>query len=469
MARLIIDNITTDSFDWWITDLQYDFNKTYYHSVGITDVYFEDGGTELPGGVWSSYNAPTYTVEDISGGADGTPGESYLVYGYAATEDDDGNIYYWHIQEDSPQTVTLLSVDKLLTISRITETTAHWMIENLSHGFNTSHYLNAGITTEDFADGTRYLDENQILSLVEPTDEDSPANWVDGTLTRLTPDTTYTVYGFAKTLDKKFYKAGEYTFKTREPRPVLPSVSNFTVVQKANSKKTAICSWNTVDWEYATSYSIAVDTEFLEYYPDTQDYVETKIVKTGTALEYNEVEIEFPDYGLYYVLVIVHREGFGWYTVNAQITIEEIAYGPLWSWEDTEDRRIALYALENKGNIEDFKYQVWNELVDKVMDTINIDSVNGIEWYTSTDGGNTTHLSYYDTKMTESDRNITAARFNALKFNIGSREGACYIDPDTQITMSGTGIPDVSKGDIIYGWYFIRLTESLNNWIKSLE
>lgn len=154
---------------------------------------------------------------------------------------------------------------------------------------------------------------------------------------------------------------------------------------------------------------------------------------------------------------------------NLTITPPEKPAVTAWSWDTSNGSATvmqtsdAYIAVTNKGYTSDFSYKVWNDLVDKVKDVADY----GDGWYTTTYNGDTTYLSYDDTLMTSDDKNITAARFNALKFNIGSRNGSKYTDSSGNI-QSGTGISDVSRGDVIYGWYFTRLTESLNNVIKSL-
>lgn len=64
------------------------------------------------------------------------------------------------------------------------------------------------------------------------------------------------------------------------------------------------------------------------------------------------------------------------------------------------------------------------------------------------------YASYSSTRMSSSDKALTARRFNSLRYNIGS--------------YYPTGINEVSRGDTVYGWYFITITNSLNMWISSL-
>ena len=71
----------------------------------------------------------------------------------------------------------------------------------------------------------------------------------------------------------------------------------------------------------------------------------------------------------------------------------------------------------------------------------------GGSWFT-----NYTTLS--GAKASGSGPTLTAAMFNSVRLNIGSRVS--------------TGIPEVSTGGTIYGWYFVTLQDKLNQWIASL-
>lgn len=118
-----------------------------------------------------------------------------------------------------------------------------------------------------------------------------------------------------------------------------------------------------------------------------------------------------------------------------------------WDWQSSngiataQQTRNAYYAVTGNDAVSDFSYLVWNDLVDKTKEVLD---AYGYSW-------SNTFASYSATKMTASDRILTAARFNSLRFNIGS--------------YASTGIETVQKGDIIYGWYFTRLTDRLNSLI----
>lgn len=118
-----------------------------------------------------------------------------------------------------------------------------------------------------------------------------------------------------------------------------------------------------------------------------------------------------------------------------------------WSWIESNGNATALQtqiaygAITNKGAVSDFSYLVWNDLVDKVLEARRS---RGWDW-------NNNYADYGSTKMSYYDKTLTAARFNAVRYNIGS--------------MYSTGIQEVYTNDTVYGSYFITLVNSLNNAI----
>ena len=121
-----------------------------------------------------------------------------------------------------------------------------------------------------------------------------------------------------------------------------------------------------------------------------------------------------------------------------------------WSWTSSNgsasstQTRNAYTAVTSHGYTEDFSYLVWNDLVDKVQEILDAEG----------EGWSTMYASYSATRMTSSSKTLTATRFNALRQNIGAHVA--------------TGINEVSRGDRVYGDYFITLTDCINEWIDQL-
>lgn len=120
-----------------------------------------------------------------------------------------------------------------------------------------------------------------------------------------------------------------------------------------------------------------------------------------------------------------------------------------WSWEASNgsatdsQTQAAYYAITNNGKLTDFSYLVWNDMCECILAVMKI---KGHSWVSSSYG-----LTFDETLMTYSDKYMTAARFNSLRYNVGR--------------IYSTGISEVSKGDIIYGSYFVDLMDKVNEWI----
>ena len=121
-----------------------------------------------------------------------------------------------------------------------------------------------------------------------------------------------------------------------------------------------------------------------------------------------------------------------------------------WSWSSSNgtasasQTKAAYTALTNNGSTSDFSYLVWNDMCSKV---IEIENAAGLTWSTK-------YASYADTKMSSSDKVLTATRFNSLRYNIGR--------------SYSTGINEVTSGDTVYAWYFTTLARCMNEWIDQI-
>ena len=121
-----------------------------------------------------------------------------------------------------------------------------------------------------------------------------------------------------------------------------------------------------------------------------------------------------------------------------------------WSWSSSNgtasasQTKAAYTALTNNGSTSDFSYLVWNDMCSKV---IEIENAAGLTWSTK-------YASYADTKMSSSDKVLTATRFNSLRYNIGR--------------SYSTGINEVASGDTVYAWYFTTLARCMNESVDHI-
>lgn len=134
---------------------------------------------------------------------------------------------------------------------------------------------------------------------------------------------------------------------------------------------------------------------------------------------------------------------------STRVTTDKIVVAS-WSWSSSNgtasasQTKAAYTALTNNGSTSDFSYLVWNDMCSKV---IEIENAAGLTWSTK-------YASYADTKMSSSDKVLTATRFNSLRYNIGR--------------SYSTDIQEVSSGDTVYAWYFTTLARCMNEWINQL-
>lgn len=121
-----------------------------------------------------------------------------------------------------------------------------------------------------------------------------------------------------------------------------------------------------------------------------------------------------------------------------------------WSWTasngnaSASQTQAAYSAVVNKTAVTNFSYLVWNDLCDKVKEILD---ATGGSW-------DSTYATYANTKMTSSNKTLTATKFNSLRYNIGSHYS--------------TGIADVASNDDVLGSYFTKLASCINGWIDTL-
>lgn len=144
------------------------------------------------------------------------------------------------------------------------------------------------------------------------------------------------------------------------------------------------------------------------------------------------------------------RYSQGGCSTACESSVQEEPVIDYWYWDSsngsatTAQTKRAYAAITGYGATTDFSYKVWNDLVDKIYEA---KQAAGFSW-------NAKYASLSDTKMSSSDKVLTATRFNSARYNVG-------------IHVS-TGITDVYSGDPVYGWYFETITDSLNEWIASI-
>lgn len=273
---------------------------------------------------------------------------------------------------------------------------------------------------------------------------------------------TYTIYNVASGLCLNIYGSN------------ITSLSDNQNVTQWSSTGVTEQKWVLDDdvFLYNGPIRSAVDTNFaLNIYTTTKN-CDVYPISKNTASDYtvttefisgadNTYYIKLAAHGLYLTAPSLSQgASIGWAnrdgTEYQQWVFEEVSDVPVvppvdpissWYWSTT-----ASNAMNNKGPASAVTWQEWNSLCDKVQECLDR---AGESWYTyyGPNGGYTP--TYAATRMSSTDKAMTAARFNAVRGNIGSH--------------ASTGISPVSKGDKVMGSYFLSIVNALNNWISILN
>lgn len=102
----------------------------------------------------------------------------------------------------------------------ITTNSCSWAVYDLESTFTSNNYISAGIALGQ-ANGTSSPPFGTIAKNYPPPPPGSTYG-TGGTVTGLSPGTTYTFYGFAQSVNGNYYPAGSFTFTTEEEPPPDP-------------------------------------------------------------------------------------------------------------------------------------------------------------------------------------------------------------------------------------------------------
>jgi len=142
-----------------------------------------------------------------------------------------------------------------------------------------------------------------------------------------------------------------------------------------------------------------------------------------------------------------------------------------WSWEVSNGNatdammKSASDAILHQGFCSDFHRTVWNDLVDKVAEVITLCNLT---W-------DSTYCAAKDCKISVQYGALTARMFNSVAWNIyrfgvvswkwSVVKGTGYVGRNTFRGYGSYG----ANADVLYGWYFIELTDKLNRVIEVLK
>ena len=250
------------------------------------------------------------------------------------------------------------------------------------------------------------------------------------TFTGLSPGTRYTIQAYVRDEDTNTETWISVKLYTNSADAYVSVVkTNFTAIDVRLKGLTT--EYTSVKWYINNNYS---GTQTLSNTGNGPVYTFKSGLKPG------------------YTYTIKARIYIGSTYVEKTATATTLSIG-VWSWSASNGTwtngnatytKNAKTAVDNQGAISNFSYLVWNDLVDKVAEVLSM----------TDDTWSSNYANQSATRMSSSDKVLTAKRFNSLRFNIGRKQS--------------TGLDEVSTGDPVYGWYFTRLTDRLNTYINSL-
>jgi hypothetical protein len=485
MATVGITNITQSSMQWQIQNLSNPFTSQYYMSAGLSLSSFSNGASSV--NAWattSSYTGTTSTYWTFKGSL--SAGTTYTVYGFARAAN--GLYYQAGSRTFTTQSASLpkLSTPTLsgsssttdsiaVTMSAVTGATyyeaqmtnGNWsggssrtkqftgLSPSTSYGFkfkcsgsgyqdsdwsanwiylstaNLPTLSTPSLNTIDSTETTIYVQINPVSNANRYTFALNNGNSIDtpntyATFTGLNSSTSYGVRWKARDIYGNYQDSpysSYYYISTKTPLPPPGNLSGLYVSNITSSSATGY--WNSTTG--ATSYDVLLRRGT------------TTIVNTSTTATSRSFS------GLLdsstHTLTVTPRNSSGTggnQSVNFT-TLSPYTRPSNWYWNTTE-----LNAMNGQGAFSTLTATRWNAFLDRVELFINY--FNGLYGHSvpsvvsTANGGQNCKVS--------SGGILYAAKFNHVRFAIGS--------------MNSTGLTDYSPGQIVYGWYFIRLQDRLN-------
>lgn len=143
---------------------------------------------------------------------------------------------------------------------------------------------------------------------------------------------------------------------------------------------------------------------------------------------------------------------------------------PKWSWSKSNgeasetETLLAFDAISNEGDVYDFSYKVWNDIVDLLNKALD-DS--GVGW-------DETYSTVQEAKVTGEFGKLTAKAFNSVRHNISIMNTSWrWIDDKNtkgyvgKLNFNGYDTHG-ENADLVYGNYILELVEKLNTLISIL-
>lgn len=415
MAQLYINTVTATSFKWSVQSLGSAFTSANYSSVGIARNSFTSGTSTRPD-VLTYTQAFTGTTNTNSiTFTHGLSAGTYTLYGFAAS---DGK--YWSC---GSVTITIPSSDT-------TAPTISNLYSNIpSHGWMNSSTVTFGASIYDYGSGVYSV--NCTFNGQEKTSYSGVNGEYTMSFNIPTVAGSYTVTWASR--DKNGNLASKSATYWIGYDNTKPTINSTDISSTGNSIRTGVVGKDSGSGIDNIVFKISppgtngsfsqAKTYYFNQSASQSQYHSFTVDGSGNALSLGKT---------YYVEITV-MDLVGNYVKQVLSVVHSYAKPNAWSWQDYE-----LNAFNGKGAFSTLTYQRWNSFCDYILQLTS--------WYYN-DSTDTYKLA--SAKVSESNKTLTATKFNIVKNAIGS--------------MNPTGISNVKAGDIVYGHYFITLAEKANS------
>lgn len=319
-------------------------------------------------------------------------------------------------------------------------------ISELNNPFNKEYYDKFVVVDSEFEEGSDSIPDTVNVYTagvaLETNDYNRASFLYSGNAFESNKE--YTAYAYARTTSGRYYKAGDaYTFRVKSA--TLEPYYDYENDVLRLKVKNLFCK---MDVKYILGYGFtkeplngcAIPAENSATKFDTTkltgNYANIDIpVKSASGLENGDT---FSRY-----LWLMLNNGY-LYRIDSFSYTHSTKKPDLWEWSNAVQN-----ALDNKGVTTIMEYTEWNAFIDRIQETL--------EHYPEA-GDCSEYISA--ARMNESDKVMTARRFNSARTCIGSM----YNATDDWNKISG----GFSRGDIVYGDYFNILANGLNDAIENI-
>lgn len=391
------------------------------------------------------------------------------------------------------------------TIIRAIGTTNCDYTVRVSNYFDSSNYIRVGVCTQPFSDGQSSA-PNGIVGYVNAPSSNAGCA-AEGTATGLSPNTTYTLYGFAQSASGQYFSTGTVTFKTEAiPPPIPSSPVDFS---------SRIDGGFNLFWGTSTAQNGGSLVYQLEYKPsyDTSWSERTSVTTTlrlsglqyGVTYDFRVMVYEVTDTGSKYSdytavsswttapktpSISVGSSGADYVNIYASIATPQGNYDEI--LVDRYDQN--MYYIDTKSTTSG-GYVTWSGIGGKFsfvarskfyINGINLYSINNSNTLTVTISARPADYSWSTPKVSGGNVNVSATEWNALAARINDfrrykglsdysfttiYEGAdiaAWVFNQAVSSFSGLSPPtsppsSKSSGQDIYASYFNGLVNALNS------